>query len=40
MDINDLEFMNISFADDYEDIENSSHFRLLRFIHFFAIIGT
>ncbi|CAF5064254.1 unnamed protein product, partial [Rotaria sp. Silwood1] len=33
MDINDLEFMNISYADDYEDIENPSDLRLSCFIH-------
>jgi hypothetical protein len=33
MDINDLEFMNVSFPDDYEDIENPSNLRLSCFIH-------
>ncbi|CAF4804796.1 unnamed protein product [Rotaria socialis] len=33
IDINDLEFMNIAFADDYEDIENPSDLRLSCFIH-------
>jgi hypothetical protein len=33
MDIIDLEFMNISYANDYEDIENPSDLRLSCFIH-------
>ncbi|CAF4664324.1 unnamed protein product [Rotaria sp. Silwood2] len=33
MDINDLEFMDISYAEDYEDIENHSDLHLSCFIH-------
>ncbi|CAF3045088.1 unnamed protein product [Rotaria sp. Silwood2] len=33
MDINDLEFMDILYAEDYEDIENHSDLRLSCFIH-------
>ena len=32
-DINDLEFMNVSFPYDYEDIDNPSNLRLSCFIH-------